>query len=184
MAALLEDDDRRRSPRFVCGGDARIVRLPSEGVPVSGKLRNLSVGGICVDASSPLDLGAKTEILVSAHAVTFRTVGLVRAVSDRSRTCLEFVNMTAGGRSILGELLDQMARLQKVMKKLRSARLEMTEELSRELEEAGVRMALCDRLFSPGTKALDPSGEQETQGARPELIVRIASPKIKVDLLG
>ncbi len=183
MAGLHEDDDRRRNPRFVCGGKAQIVRLPSDGALVAGRLRNLSMGGICVDSTCPIDLGAKTEILVHVNAVTFRTLGLVRAVSDQSRTCLEFVQMTAAGKSVLADLLDQMARLQKVMRKLRSTRLEMTEELSRELEDAGVRTALCERAFSLATKAVDPGGEPETQSACLE-VMRISSPKIKLDLLG
>ncbi len=72
-------DERRRTPRFSCGGEARIYSLPSNGVHVPGRLRNLSLGGACLDTSHAFDMGARTEILVSVNAASFRTLGLVRA---------------------------------------------------------------------------------------------------------
>src|ERR1035438_3295259 len=183
MADLIDDDDRRRSPRFICGGDARISRLPSDGTLVFGKLRNLSVGGICVDTNHPVDLGARTELLIRANAVPFRTVGLVRAISGSSRACLEFVQMSAGGKGMLAEVLEQMAKVQRVLRKLRSARVGTTAELSRELEGAGVRTALAEGVLLLGRARVDQSSEPNSERGA-ERIVELTPLVIKVDLFG
>ena len=139
-------DERRRSRRFSCVGQARIYRLPWDGSLVYGRLRNLSLGGVCVDTTHPIDPGARTEMLVSVNSATsFRAIGLVRAMMERSRACLEFVQMSAGSKLLLGDLVEQLERLQKVMAKLRLKDGGDEEELSRELQEAGV----CETLFGP-----------------------------------
>jgi len=130
--------ERRRSPRFNCGGRARIVRLPSEGLIVSANLRNLSLGGICVDIPYPVDLGERAEVLVCVNAASFRTIGTVKATVERSRACMEFVSMSAGSKGLLADLVAQLTRLQKVMGNLRAERTESQGELFRQLEEAGV----------------------------------------------
>ena len=180
---VKEGGERRRDPRFRCGGRAIIRCLPSDGMVVPGKLYNLSVSGICVETAYPIDLGARAEILVSVNAASFRTVGVVKAIAERSRACMEFVQISANGKEILADLIGEFTRIQAVMKNLRSAR-QTEPELARELEAAGVRAALLGRISS--IPRLPDSGSDEDPGARAgsgsdvELVPMV----IKVDLFG
>lgn len=131
--------DRRRSPRFACGGQAKISVPPSDGTVVSANLHNLSLGGICLDIDHPMDRGARTEVLVRVNTASFRSIGFVKALVEDSRACIEFVHMSACSKEILADLLAQLSRLQAVMAKLRSARAETDADLFQQLEEAGVR---------------------------------------------
>ncbi len=185
MAELEKGDDRRKAPRFICGGEAKISPLPLDGDQVSGKLRNLSMGGICVDTSHPIDLGSRTEILLNVDAVSFRTIALVRSISNRFRTSMEFVQMSAGSRGILADVLEHMARVQRVMRKIRSAPLGTRAELSRELEQAGLCTDLSDRILSLGKiPVLDESRAADSRPDAPENAVDPVPLVIKVDLFG
>src|ERR1039458_2317010 len=99
------DEDRRRSPRFTCGGHAEIVCLPSTGILVPGTIRDLSLHGCWVDTSLPIDCGARAEIVVRVNADSFRAVGDVRAVRGPSGAGVEFVHLSAGGKDMLAGLV-------------------------------------------------------------------------------
>jgi hypothetical protein len=185
MPSSEDDDDRRRSPRFTCGGEARIYSLPSDGVHVPGKLRNLSLGGVCLDTTHMFDLGALTEILVSVNAASFRTLGLVKAV-ERSRASMEFIQMSAGSRDLLADLIAQFERLAETVNRLRSERMEAAEKLQREMENAGVRVA---RLGSGDVSISKVSvesnfGQKTGQSPERERIIEVQPLVIKVDLFG
>ena len=137
-----EDDDRRRSARFSCGGLAKISRLPSDGVFVPGKILDLSLGGCCVDTALPIEYGARTDIVVRVNAASFRALGEVRAIRGRSGACVEFVHLSAGGKDILANLVRELARLQAVIKELRSERREMDTKSFRTQLESGKLQAL------------------------------------------
>ena len=185
MAEIEKGDERRRNPRFICVGEAKINPLPSDGALVSGKLRNLSMGGICVETDHPIDLGTRTEILLNVDAVSFRTLAMVRSISNRFRTNMEFVQMSAGSRDILGDVLEHMSRVQKIMRKIRSAPLDAKVELSRELQELGVRMDLGERVLSLGKiPVLDGSPAPDSGHEAPERTVGSESRVIRVDLFG
>lgn len=78
------------------------VFLPSDGTVVSANLRNLNPGGICLDTNHPMDPGARTEVLVSVNAASFRSIGLVKAIVENSRACMEFVHMSASSKDTGG----------------------------------------------------------------------------------
>ena len=177
--------DRRRSPRFSCAGEARIYRLPWDGGPVYGRLRNLSLGGVCLDTTHPIDPGARTEMVVCVNsAASFRTIGLVRSLMERSRACVEFVQMSAGSKGLLADLVEQLGRLQKVMTKLRSEQVETEEELSRELEEAGVCAALLGPRVSLVRRTPTEINAEPGAPGDEKKIVELAPRVIKVDLFG
>jgi len=176
-------DDRRRSARFTCGGEVRIQRLPADEIVVAGKLRNLSRGGLCVDAACAMELGARTEIVVSVNASRFRALGLVRGVEHGSRARMEFVHMTANSRGMLEDLLVKLARLQGVMRKLRSEHVEPEEDLSRELAAAGLRTTFLGEQFWRQGQAVNV--EEKNQACTAEKrIVETLPLLIKVDLFG
>jgi hypothetical protein len=105
------NEERRRSPRFACSGRARVVSLPFNGVALSGKILDLSLGGCYIETAQPLPCGTLVEVIVQVDASSFRALGQVKDSRDRSRAALEFLQLSAGGRDLLRELVAQLARL-------------------------------------------------------------------------
>ena len=105
------NEERRRSPRFACSGRARIVSLPFKGVSLSGKILDLSLGGCCIETTQPLRCGTLVEVIVQVNASSFRALGRVKDSRDRSGAALEFLQLSAGGRDMLHEVIAQLARL-------------------------------------------------------------------------
>jgi hypothetical protein len=182
---VLPGQDRRRSPRFDCRGEARISSLPTEGPLILGKLRNLSLGGICVDINQPIHQGTRTEMVVCVNAASFRTVGLVKSLIERSRACFEFVQMSAGSKVLLADLVGQLQRLHAVMATLRAGRMETEAQLSRELGEAGLRAARFARCIPTSSRlAAVEASEVEGKLSDDESIVKLIPVKIRIDLFG
>ncbi len=127
--------ERRRSPRFNCGGRANIYCLPFDGTAVAGTLRNLSLGGICLDMASAVEPGARMEVLVRVNAASFRAAALVRGQRDISGTCLEFVQISAGAKDVLGDVLVRLAKMQALNRRLRESQTD--KDIERLLAEEG-----------------------------------------------
>jgi len=156
-----EEEDRRRSPRFTCGGHAEINCLPSTGILLPGTIRDLSLHGCWVDTSLPIDCGARAEIVVRVNAASFRAVGEVRAVRGRSGAGLEFVHLSAGGKDMLAGLVTDLARLQALMNKLKSVRREKdAESFRKELENGKHQAAMLSARF-PFLRAILPGENSE-----------------------
>jgi hypothetical protein len=102
--------------------------LPSDGIVLPGKIRDLSLGGCCVDTTSPMACGARAELVVCVNAASFRALGEVRAIRGHSGACLEFVQLSAGGKGLLADLITELARLQAVMNDIKSTRREIDPE--------------------------------------------------------
>ncbi len=145
---ISADEDRRRNPRFACGGYAKISCLPTNGIFHPGKIRDLSLGGCCVDSVLPIDCGERAEIVVRINAASFRAVGEVRALRGQSGAGLEFVQLSAGGKKMLAALIGELSRLQTVMNELRSIRREMdAKSYSKQLAEGKLQVAkLSERI--------------------------------------
>jgi hypothetical protein len=186
-----EDDDRRRSPRFSCAGHAKISCLPSDGIFLPGQIRDLSLGGCCIDTTLPIDHGVRTEMVVRVNAASFRAVGEVRAIRAGSGACVEFVHLSAGGKDILADLVRELARLQAIIKKLRSDRREMDEESFRRHMENGKLQAaiLSGRFRLVGTNlgvelSGESSGPDQAASEGKNLIGEAQPLVIPVDLFG
>jgi hypothetical protein len=142
------DDDRRSNPRFSCGGYATISCLPSNGVFLPGKIRDLSLGGCCVDSALLLDRGARAEIVVRVNAASFRAVGEVRAIRGQSGACLEFIQLSAGGKGMLADLVTELARLQAVVNDIKGTRREIDPEAyRRQLDYRKAQVARLSKRF-------------------------------------
>jgi hypothetical protein len=105
--------DRRRVARYSCSGHAQITCLPLNGAPLRGSLRDLGLGGCRIEnieTTSPFDLGTRTEILVKVNSWFFRAMAHVRAVRGQSAISVEFMRMSAGGYSMLAELIADLER--------------------------------------------------------------------------
>jgi len=168
-----EDEDRRRSPRFSCGGHAEINCLPSNGILLPGTIRDLSLHGIRVDTALPINCGARAEIVVRVNTASFRAVGEVRAVRGSSGAGLEFVHLSAGGKDMLAGLVTDLARLQAVMNKLKLARREMDAETFRTELEAGKNHASKLSEQFPFLRNILPVRSSE-ESARPGAIATAA----------
>ena len=148
-AATDVEKDRRRSPRFSCGGQAKIVRLPSDGIFLPGKIIDLSLGGCYVDTTLPIDCGVRAEIMVHVNAASFRAIGEVKAIRGRSGASMEFVHLSAGGKDMLADLIDELAKLQAAMNKLKSERREIDADALRgELEDRNLQLMMRSPRFS------------------------------------
>jgi hypothetical protein len=105
--------DRRRIPRYSCSGQVQITALPLSGGVLRGRLRDLGLGGCCIEGIetvSPFDLGDRIEMLVEVNSWFFRATGRVRAVRERSGISMEFMRMSAGGYGRLEDLIADIER--------------------------------------------------------------------------
>src|SRR5580692_5377956 len=105
--------ERRHVPRYSCSGHAQITCLPLNGALLRGRLRDLGLGGCrieSIETTSAFDLGARTEILVKVNSWFFRAMAHVRAVRGQSAISVEFMRMSAGGYSMLAELIADLER--------------------------------------------------------------------------
>ncbi|MGB0043115.1 MAG: PilZ domain-containing protein, partial [Terriglobales bacterium] len=142
------DNDRRRSVRFICGGYAQISRLPSDGIFVPGKIRDLSLHGCCVDTPVLIDCGTRAEIVVRVNATSFRAVGEVKAIRGRSVAGMEFVQLSAGGKDLLADMVTDLAKLQAIMNQLRNVRREMdAKSFQKQLEDGKRQAAILSERF-------------------------------------
>src|SRR5438105_6485080 len=108
LAWMAVGQDRRRMPRYICSGAARIICLPMVGAGLQGRLRDLGLGGCWIEGietAFPFDLGAQTELLVEVNSWAFRAMGHVRALRDRSGISVEFARLSAGGYNMLGDVI-------------------------------------------------------------------------------
>jgi len=184
----LANNDRRRSPRFTCGGHAEINFLPSTGILLPGTIRDLSLHGCCVDTLLPIDCGVRAEIVVRVNAASFRAVGEVRAIRGRSGAGLEFVHLSAGGKDMLAGLTTDLARLQAVMNKLKSTRREINaESFRKELEDGKHQAAMLSDRFPFLRTILPADSEQRLEpdgGAAKDQIAKTEPLVITVNLFG
>jgi Tfp pilus assembly protein PilZ len=110
----LRDPDRRR---YECFGSADI-RLGLVGLLEKGKIANLSPGGCYVETHSPFEVGDQVEMTLHVNKVSFRVTGSVvhvpssAAVGHRKTTFsgigVQFMNMSAGSRASLKELIGEL----------------------------------------------------------------------------
>ncbi len=155
------DDDRPRNPRFSCGGVAKISLLPSNGIFLPGRIRDLSLGGCCVDTPVPIGCGARAEIVVHVNSASFRAVGEVRGIRGNSEAGIEFVYLSRGGKDLLADLVAELARLQAVINQLKAARRDAeTESFRKQLEDGKLLAAMWSERF-PSTGGLGPAESLE-----------------------
>jgi hypothetical protein len=149
---LVGSVERRRTPRYCCAGQAEIICLPSDGSVLAGKLCNLGLGGCYIETVFPFQFGAQTEILVRVNASSFRAMGLVRAIRDRSGIGVQFMRISLGGHAILEDLLFEMARPRVAMSASRLARRQDSSEyLLRPLQDRCAQAIVLQNIPVVGT---------------------------------
>ena len=156
------DDDRPRNPRFSCGGVAKISLLPSNGLFLSGKIRDRSLGGCCVDTPVPIECGARAEILVRVNSSSLRAVGEVRGIHGNSEAGIQFIYLSRGGKDLLADPIAELARLQALINQLKAARRDAESESFRKQLESGKLLAAMWRERLRSLEGLAPAESSET----------------------
>jgi hypothetical protein len=194
--------DRRRSPRFSCGGQAQVSRLPSDGIFLPAKIRDLSVGGCGIDFSHPIDCGGRTEIVVRVNAASFRVVGEVKAMRGQSGACVEFLQVSRSGKDKLEELLAELEQMQKLEHKLKGTHRDMDSEVFRqELKEGRLdtetqtekgtgtgtlsqRLLFMETFFPAETLTLEDGSDPRPTASAKKILVSDELRVTQVDLFG
>ena len=105
--------DRRRVPRYSCGGVAQISSLPLYDSLLTARVRDLGLGGCCIECPETvplLDLGTRAEIVVNVNSWFFRARAHVKSIRGASGISLEFTRMSAGASSMLADLIADLDR--------------------------------------------------------------------------
>jgi PilZ domain len=180
------DADRRRSPRFVCGGQVQISYLPSNGIYLPGRIRDLSLGGCCFDTALPIDCGSRAEIVVHVNAASFRAIGELKSLRGKSVAGMEFVRLSTAGKDMLAELMTHLARVQRLMLQLKSARDMDAEAIRDRLEEGRSRAAMLYEGLPFRTAVLPLEDfNVETKSDQSSQVEEVATPiVVPVDLFG
>ena len=161
--------DRRRIPRYSCSGLAQITCLPSYGSLVRGRIRDLGLGGCCIECTETvprLDLGDRTEILVEVNSWFFRATANIKAIRGRSGISMEFMRMSAGGSSMLADLIADLES-SRTARTSRERLVERSRQLLRGDSglEVGVRSPRHDRSAIVGTTMPAHSAEETSPRA-------------------
>lgn len=128
--------ERRRKSRFSCVGQAQLFCLPSDGDFVAAKIHDLSLGGCRLGLNGPIDSGARMEVVIRANAASFRALGIVKGLRQKSEAGIEFIQLSSGGRDLLEDLIGELARLRATIDQLVSARRQISAEAFRKQMEA------------------------------------------------
>ena len=113
--------ERRRSPRYGCGGAVQILSLPWEGALLWGKLCNLGFGGCYIETGAALQCETRTEIVLRSNGLSMRAMGQVRAVRGHSGMGIEFVRMSTRAYSTLADLMHELEKFRGVVRSPHSA---------------------------------------------------------------
>jgi PilZ domain len=142
---------------------AKIGLLPSNGLFLSGKIRDLSLGGCCADTPVPMECGARAEIVVHVNSSSFRAVGEVRGIHGNSEAGIQFIYLSGGGKDLLADLLAELARFRN-----RSASNWRAENFWRQCGESGFVLwrDLRPRRVRKRIKSLPLARSQAREGSR------------------
>jgi len=178
--------ERRRTPRFNCGGYVQLNWLPSNGIYVPGKVRDLSLRGCCIDTEALIDSGMRAEIVVRVKTDSFRAVGEVKGIRGASGVGMEFVRLSAGGKVLLEDLVRELARLQAAIDKLKAKGGKPDPELFRSERNYRRLQAEMLNMRFPFLETIVPEESSEPEQSASEDKDRIAVKRlvIPVDLYG
>src|SRR6476661_2613220 len=109
VASALEEpedahDERRRYDRFECfvGG---LLQVEGEPSPLSGQVRDLSLGGCCVSVPKALAIGCNVTLDLLMNNGTLRVQGIARSNHGARGVGIEFQNMSPEHQAQLRQFL-------------------------------------------------------------------------------
>jgi hypothetical protein len=136
----------------------------------------------------------RAEIFVRVNAASFRAVGEVKTVQRNSGVGLQFVQLSAGGKDMLADLVTDLARLQAIMNKLKGMRRDIdANSFEEELERGRTGAMLFGERFPLLHSTLEVESPQSSKEGAVETAVGLSgedstpgpsSPVWRVDFFG
>lgn len=116
-------DERRRSPRLDCCGNAQLRMLNLESanaVQFQGKILNLSLIGCCIETENPVPLRVadRLEVYFQLNGMPILVMGVTRAVHSQHRIGIEFLEVSPRKQEQLRFLMNEL--LETLQEKIKS----------------------------------------------------------------
>jgi len=166
FVGLYDESDRRRLPRFRCCGNAHVSALPANGTPIPGRIVNVSLGGCYIETGVVLPPGTVAELCLTVYGIPLRTVSLVRAVREHNGFGVEFTRLTRRGQDMLRELLEELARRNRLTEAppaaMRTAQQEHILQPFQHVPEPSLRggnLIVVETILPPDSAVSEPAPE-------------------------
>ena len=106
---FLNMEQRRRSSRWACSGEAGIV-LSMELPTMPARIADLSAEGCLLIAKQPIDLAreAKVELVFTINQLPFRVRALVKVIRLETTYGFQFLQLSNRSQQRLAELLEEL----------------------------------------------------------------------------
>jgi hypothetical protein len=101
--------DRRYSIRYPFAADVELLDLES-GARATGVTSDISMGGIFVCTSKPMQLNSRTRVTLTRKDQKVEALGVVRIVKPRIGMGVEFIDVEAPSDQVLARWVEQLRR--------------------------------------------------------------------------
>ncbi|MGB2899364.1 MAG: PilZ domain-containing protein [Candidatus Acidiferrum sp.] len=101
--------DRRYSIRYPFAADVELLDLES-GARTTGVTSDISMGGIFVCTSKPMQLNARVRVTMTRKDQKVEALGVVRIVKPRIGMGVEFIDVDAPYDQMLARWVEQLRR--------------------------------------------------------------------------
>src|SRR6266446_2167990 len=102
------NSDKRNSPRYKCGGSARLQEIGST-VATWATLADISMHGCYVETAAPLHLGASIGLKLDANGFRVEATGEVRVIYSGLGMGISFTKVSEENRGRLRELVRSLS---------------------------------------------------------------------------
>lgn len=101
--------DRRYSIRYPFAADVELLDMES-GARTSGVTSDISMGGIFVCTSKPMQLNARTRVTLTRKDQKVEALGIVRIVKPRIGMGVEFIDVDQPFDQVLARWVEQLRK--------------------------------------------------------------------------
>ena len=102
--------ENRRSVRIPVSAGVWVAWQEPKGSRTVSRVRDVSSGGVFIDTTAAVRVGAKLELLFALPEGETRAQGVVRYADPAKGIGVEFTRMSAGDRARLQELIRRLNR--------------------------------------------------------------------------
>jgi len=109
LAAAPLAPERRKSRRYLCTGNAKVIVLGGA-LTCVGEIKDLSMVGcrVVTEVAFTLERGTQVEVVLAIERVNFRVAAGVRANHKTRGVGLEFMHLTTRCARLVNELIDEL----------------------------------------------------------------------------
>jgi hypothetical protein len=106
--------ERRKSPRFLCEGTAKVMVLGGA-LSFTGRVQDLSLSGCCIvtEVAFTLERGTQVEVVLVVDHTHFRVAAGVRSNHKHRGVGLEFMNISGRSARLIHDLICEIETKQK-----------------------------------------------------------------------